>query len=272
MALTWPLALLLALALVPAVWLTRRASRHTIAHPLWFLAPPGRGARRRRGGGRWRVALTLAAIAAAALAAAGPVVGAPAGDRVLVVESVRDPRARRRGGPRPGRRLRSRRARRARGAAAIIAGADAAAAIAPTRGTTDAATLAAAVAAGLSGSRTIDVAAAPAPGADVGITALAFLRDPLAAARGQLIVEVATPAGACDRAVAIADGDRVLARVALTCAGGRGAAAWRYDGAGGVALTVRLDPAGADALAVDDAATIARSRRWRRPRCGSRRR
>jgi hypothetical protein len=256
-ALTWPLALLLALGLVPAVWLTRRAGGRTIAHPLWFLAPAGRGARRRRGGGRWRVALTLAAIAAAALAAAGPVVRAPAGDRVLVVDlsatralDVAAVRARAAGYDRvvlaaPGAPPR------------IIAGADAAAAIAPTRGTTDAATLAAAVAAGMSGSRTIDVAAAPAPGADVGITALAFLRDPLAAARGQLIVEVATPAGACDRAVAIADGDRVLARVALTCAGGRGVAAWRYDGAGGVTLTVRLDPAGADALAVDDAATIA---------------
>lgn len=257
MALTWPLALGLALALVPAVWLTRRAGGRTIAHPLWFLAPPGRGARRRSGGGRGRVALTLAAIAAAALAAAGPVVRAPAGDRVLVVDlsatralDVAAVRARAAGYDRvvlaaPGAPPR------------IVRGADAAAAIAPTRGTTDAATLAAAVAAGLSGSRTVDVAAAPAPGADVGITALAFLRDPLTAARGQLVVEVATPAGTCDRAVAIADGARVLARVALTCAGGRGAAAWRYDGAGGVTLTVRLDPAGADALAVDDAATIA---------------
>ena len=257
MAVTWPLALGLALALAPALWLARRAGGRAIDHPLWFLAPARVGARRARGRAAWRHGLVLAAIALAALAATGPVRRAPAGDRVLVVDlsatralDLDAIRARAAGYDRvvlaaPG------------AAPRIVPAASAAGVIVPSRGTTDAATLAAAVGAGLAGARVVDVAAAPPVGADVGVAAVAFHRDPLAAARGWLVIELADPAEACDRAVVIAGADRAPVRLTPWCGGGRGVAVWPYAGPGAETLALRLDPPGRDPLPIDDAATVA---------------
>lgn len=257
MALTWPLGLALALALAPALWLARRAGGRAIDHPLWFLVPARGVARRSRGGVGGRHALLLAAIALAALAASGPVWRARAGDRVLVVD-LSATRALD---------LAAIRARAAGYDRVVLAAPDAAprivpagaaaAAIVPSRGTTDAATLATAVAAGLTGARVVDVAAAPPVGADVGIAAARFHRDPLAPARGWLVVELSDPAGACDRTIELVGRDRAPVRITPWCGGGRGVAVWPYVGQGDETLALRLDPPGRDPLPVDDAATVA---------------
>lgn len=269
--LSWPIALLLLAAALPAWWLSRRAAGRTATHPLWFLAPPGAPARGRRGGVRRSRLLLVAAIVLIAAASAGPIAIDRGGARVLVVDlsatraldrdtivaRLRDfdevvlaaPGA-------PPRRIPAR---------------DAAGAIEPARATLSAAELAAAVDAALPGARTIELAPAPPPGDNAGIVAARFHRDPLAPGRGRIVVALrlagatATPravvasAGRIERARAnVVRDDRAIDDSAIDRDENehRGVAVLPYEGAGSETLTIAIETAGADRLVMDDTATI----------------
>ncbi len=252
-----PLALLLGLAVVPALWLARRASGRAVVHPLWFLAAPGPAARARRGVSRRARLLLVVAIALLAAAAAGPALVDRGGARVLIVDlsatralDLAAVRTRLAGFDdavlvTPGRGPRR------------LAARDALAALVPSNQTIDAAALAAAVELALPGARAIEIAAAPAPGDNAGIRAARFHRDPLASRRGRIVVElVLTGSAPVPAAVVARAGASVRARAVPVRAGDQAIAVLPYSGDGGEVLALVLEPSGTDPLAVDDVASV----------------
>ncbi len=242
---------------MPALWLARRAAGRTVVHPLWFLIDAGAAARTRHGPARRARLLLVAAIALIALAAAGPVRSARDGVRVLVVD------------------LSATRGRDVDAVRARLAGFDevvlaapgvpprrlparaAADAIVPGRGTVDAAGLIEATAAALPGARVVAVASAPPIGDDAAIVHARFHREPLAPRRGRIVVAVARHGAVAAPAAIVAHGAAgLLGRAPLIAVGDELIAVLPYAGDGDEAVSVALEPAGADELPDDDTATI----------------
>ncbi|MSP15955.1 MAG: hypothetical protein EXR73_04975 [Myxococcales bacterium] len=249
MELERPLALLLALPLALVLWLARRAAQGTARpHPLWFLLDDGPGAgptgptRFPRG-----LALRLLALAALALAAAGPARRTARHAVVIDLSLHADPTvpseadlviAARPGAPPV----------QARTGERFVTGAGV---------TTDAELVAAFALAVAGGATHVDLVSRrpPAGAHNRGLLGATLLRDPLRARTATLVIELARTADAPAAELLLHDGDTLLARRRLPDdVTGRFSLLLPYEGDGSRTLAVTLAPH--DALPDDDTGAI----------------